>query len=442
MNAFRSRAVMLALFLTSTAGLVLGQPVSQVPPADGGTGGNKIDTAVTSKNDAPEGNGGATVTPGGKDSAATVIPEGDAEVLRKAEQSRRFSEFYHDYARELKLTGGHVSAKRMAELAAAHHLDPHSSEVRDRLRKISQAGDDAFGRISGVANPDPQNTLPKRAEVNPGSSPLPSQTVTAPVVRPSQEVVNFVDNVNVQDSGGSPGALKERGLDQGLQGNYKGAYQDLGAVVRSGDPDPKTLDAYGDAALHLGDYATALNAANAALQIDPNDRSAFSLKKFAEAEAGAPKVRLPSSLGELASNPSPGEMPAGSGLVPLGGALTPGGGLFQGPPPSGMTAEQALALAKQAAAPGSDAPKRSMEFTKDAANAMRVKDYPTAYQLSSQAINLNPQNAQALNYRAMTLSQMRRYSDAVQDASSALGLAPGNAAVLHTRSWAFSKEKK
>ncbi len=159
-----------------------------------------------------------------------------------------------------------------------------------------------------------------------------------------------------------------------------------------------------------------------------------------------PTVRLPSALGDLGeTNRSPGEMPSGAnaGLVPGGTVPSSGGGLFQGaPPPSGMTAAQALALAKQAAAPGSDAPRRSMQFTKDAANAMGVKDYPTAYQLASQAITLNPQNAQALNYRAMTLSQMRRYSDAVQDASSALGLAPGNVAALATRSWAFSKEQK
>ena len=93
----------------------------------------------------------------------------------------------------------------------------------------------------------------------------------------------------------------------------------------------------------------------------------------------------------------------------------------------------------RAAAPGPDEPTRSTQLTDDSADALRVRDYPAAYQLASRAIALNPQNAQALNYRAMSLSQMRRYSDAARDASAALGLAPGNAAALHTRSWAFSK---
>ncbi|MFI5348642.1 MAG: protein kinase [Elusimicrobiota bacterium] len=291
------------------------------------------------------------------------------------------------------------------------------------MKHISALGEAEFGRLTGV---------PRRAEASSAESkePAAGSDPSVPDVRPSVALVNFAEDVNVRDSGGSPAALRERGLVLSSQHNYSGAYKDLDQVIGGGNPDVKTLDAYGDAAYHLGDYATALNAANMALRLDPNDKSAFSLKKFAENRP--PTVRLPSSLGELAASRSPEAMPGeGASAFAAGGFA-----------PSGMTVEQAAALARQAQAPGSDAPARSNEFTKDTANALRVKDYSTAYRLATQAINLSPRNAQALNYRAMALNQLRRFPDAVQDASAALILAPGSAAVLHTRSWAFSKQGK
>ncbi|HEX4048821.1 MAG TPA: protein kinase [Elusimicrobiota bacterium] len=224
-------------------------------------------------------------------------------------------------------------------------------------------------------------------------------------------------------------------------GRYQAAFRDYGKAIQLGDKSATTVLGYGTAANRLGAYDIAAQAAQSVLAGQPDNNAALWL--YHSSKDVAPTVKLPSSLGELAEDPSAAAWMAGGGNSDLSAKFTPNsGGLFQGLPPSGMTAEQAAALARQAAAPGSDAPRRSSEFTKDAANAMRERDYPTAYQLASQAISLNPQNAQALNYRAMTLSEMSRYSDAVQDASAALGLAPGNAAVLHTRSWAFSKEKK
>ncbi|MEK7382624.1 MAG: protein kinase, partial [Elusimicrobiota bacterium] len=88
------------------------------------------------------------------------------------------------------------------------------------------------------------------------------------------------------------------------------------------------------------------------------------------------------------------------------------------------------------------AAERSALFTKEAANALRVRDYAAAYTQSSRAIGLNAQNAQALNYRAMALTQMNRHQEAVRDAGAALALAPGNATILQTRSRAFSHEGK
>jgi tetratricopeptide (TPR) repeat protein len=217
------------------------------------------------------------------------------------------------------------------------------------------------------------------------------------------------------------------------KGDYSAAARDFGQAYDLGDHRPVVLVDYAGAAFHAGDYAAAERAAALALQADPNNREARALYEFSKGRA--PKVNLPSSFGELSSNPSPGETASG-------GAAPAGAGFVGAPPPSGMTAEQVAAAARQAAAAGPDAAIRSGQYTKDAANAMRVHDYPTAYQIASQAVALNPSNAQALNYRAMSLSHMQRYSDAVQDASAALSLAPGNGTALLTRSWAFGKQGK
>ncbi len=236
-------------------------------------------------------------------------------------------------------------------------------------------------------------------------------------------------------------SFSNSGRDNFRMGNIQQAYGDYDHAIAMGAHDPQTLLGHGQAAYRLGDFGVAAASAREVLDSDPQNQEALFL--YNSAKNRPPAVKLPSSLGALGESRAPETMPNGGGGAGSNGTMPAGGGLFGGaPPPSGMTPEQAAALAKQASAPGSDAPTRSMQYTKDAATAMKVRDYPTAYQLATQAVNLNPLNAQALNYRAMSSSQMRRYSDAVQDASSALGLAPGNAAVLHTRSWAFSKQGK
>ncbi|MEK7232467.1 MAG: protein kinase [Elusimicrobiota bacterium] len=88
----------------------------------------------------------------------------------------------------------------------------------------------------------------------------------------------------------------------------------------------------------------------------------------------------------------------------------------------------------------SAAAERSASITIAASAALRVKDYPAAHQLASEAIGLNAANAQALNFRAIASNRMHRYNDAVTDASAALALAPGSAPALMTRSWAFAKQ--
>jgi tetratricopeptide (TPR) repeat protein len=243
----------------------------------------------------------------------------------------------------------------------------------------------------------------------------PTVGAAAPADPARYGLLNAADNLAVQQNPGDMNYVGNRGIDQVRQGNLQAGYDDLSAVVQAGNPSHDVLAAYGRAAYGLGDFKSAATAAQEMLQAAPNDPEALGLYHMSADHA--PALRLPLSLGETASN--------------QGGGATP----------SGMTAGQADP-AWERLAPGSDAQSRSTQFARDTAGAMRVRDYEAAYSLASRAIALNPQNAQALNFRAMALTQMRRYPEAARDASAALDLAPGNAAALHTRSWAFSKQGK
>jgi tetratricopeptide (TPR) repeat protein len=306
-----------------------------------------------------------------------------------------------------------ISDARVAEIIAAALLKPETE----------------------TADGGPPRKTPENTPIN--ATTPPDQSSVKPQLSLGQQVVNAVDGLNVIAHPGDPGPLKRRGLDLNFEQNWRGSYDDLRQVVEHGSPDAQTLTAFGGDAFRLGDYQTATTAALLALKMDPNNAEAMAIYQFSKGRS--PAVSLPSPF-------------AMGGNEPLGAAsggprsdqpgATSQAGFASAPARTGMTAEQAAALAREAAPAGPDAAVRSGQFTKDSASAMRVRDYEKAYQLASQAITLNPNNAQALNFRAMSLGQMRRYSDSVQDASAALSLAPGNAAILHTRSWAFSKQGK
>jgi len=217
-----------------------------------------------------------------------------------------------------------------------------------------------------------------------------------------------------------------------ILGDDRKAFDQFGRAIDLGAKDPEVFLGYGGAALKLGDYALAARTAQILLSAQPGNRDALSL--YHAAKDRAPVVSLPTVLGG-GPGENTGGFGAGAGLAPQGGIAAGG---YNAP---SRTPEQVAAAARaQAAAAGPGAAQRSAAITKDAESALRVKDFPTAHQLASQAIGLYADNVKALNYRAIASNRMHRYNDAVTDASAALALAPGNAAVLQTRSWAFAKQ--
>lgn len=218
--------------------------------------------------------------------------------------------------------------------------------------------------------------------------------------------------------------------------DFQTALRDYETAIRIDPTNTTALLGYGHSANELGDYRLAAMAAKQLLAREPGNKDGLGLYHFANGRA--PAVNLPSAIFQAGSGGGVGGSGAGAGGGAPGSAGGPAGGGFGAP---SMTPEQAAAAARaQAAAAGPGAAERSASITKDAASALRVKDYPTAHSLASQAITFNAANAQAFNFRAIASNKMHRYNDAVTDASAALALAPGNAPALQTRSWAFAKQ--
>lgn len=209
-----------------------------------------------------------------------------------------------------------------------------------------------------------------------------------------------------RQSPGQTWVYEETGKRAFARGDYKTAYNDYSQALERGDRRPEIYVGYGVSAYSLGDYTLAVKIAKIVLNADAANRDALAL--YHAARDRTPSVQLPSVLGGASASQQ-----AASGA----GGFGPAVGKRSGP----------------------RAAERSAQITREAEAALRMKDYPVAHELSSEAIKLNASNAQALNFRAIASNRMLRFADAVTDADAALALAPGNAPALQTRSWALAK---
>ncbi|MBI4676529.1 MAG: protein kinase [Elusimicrobia bacterium] len=226
-----------------------------------------------------------------------------------------------------------------------------------------------------------------------------------------------------QEPGSSIG-YSQLGRDNVAEGNFREGASLLEKAVQLKSDDPRTYSAYGTAAYHLGDFKLAQRAASQALKIDPKDQAAFAVLRLAEGRS--PTVTLPSVLTGAEGSFAAASLSGDAVAAPAARGSSVGA---QNPGAASRGPSAAMAAAVQ----------RSMAFAKEAAAALAVKDYLRAIEAAGKAIELNRNNAQAWNYRAIANSKLGRYEDAVKDASFALSLAPGNTAAFHTRSWALNK---
>ena len=292
------------------------------------------------------------------------------------------------------------------------------SEAIDRTIKSLKLSEDSVDALQGALSKALQDANAARKRDSMADERKPGEAPGA-----GADIMAALDERRKQSRSGDPEVYSDSGRDYYAAGDFRRSFDDYRRAIELGASGPKVYVGYGSAALRLGDYALAAKAAQVALDGDPKNKAALFL--YHSAQDRAPTVRLPSVFGDSGSQPAAEANSQVSGPAAASGAAA-------------VSSPEAVARS-QAALPAAVV-ERSALLTKEAANALRVRDYPVAYQQASQAISLNAMNAQALNYRAVALTHLNRYQDAVQDASLALTLAPGNAAILQTRSRAYSHQ--
>jgi tetratricopeptide (TPR) repeat protein/tRNA A-37 threonylcarbamoyl transferase component Bud32 len=227
------------------------------------------------------------------------------------------------------------------------------------------------------------------------------------------------------DQPGKPVFDVASGEDNMRRGNYTDAFRDFGSALQKGDKQPETYAGYSAAAHQLGDYKTASAASAEALKLDPNNVQAFAVYKLSKGKEGISNAPTLAAAGGM-------NLGGGQSQSAVTG---PAVASSRGPAPT--AAEIAAAVSKQAQP---SAIQQSAGMTKQAASALKVRDYTAAKGFASSAIELNSQNAQAWNYRAIANEKLRNYPAAVFDASAALALIPQNPAALQTRAMAFNRQ--
>jgi tetratricopeptide (TPR) repeat protein/tRNA A-37 threonylcarbamoyl transferase component Bud32 len=269
-----------------------------------------------------------------------------------------------------------------------------------------------------VDGTDPQAATP--------STPPPADGAPRPT--PANGADAFLGEYARQNPG-QAWASRELGASAFSRHDFQSAYAQFLRALQSNPKDVQALQGCADSAYQLGDYATAARAAQAVLALAPDNQDALSIYHFSKDRA--PTVSLPGFDGANAR--------VASGATDADASPQAGTAALENGRPSGMSPAQLEQYASQARAGGQDAIARSAQTARDAANRLQVGDSLSAYQLATEAVQLNPSNAQALNYRAMALGRMGRDKEAVQDASAALALAPGNATALQTRGLSLAK---
>ena len=257
-----------------------------------------------------------------------------------------------------------------------------------------------------------------------------------------------IDNALYHNDPRNPAFAGNMGVNYYQNGDYKAAISALEYSVGTGKGTSEQLVAYGGSAYQLKDYETARAAAEKALEMDPSNEAAQTILKLSHDKPS--EASIGSAL-KRAGISNPGKLGGGAAdqAASMAGAFGDGSrqAAMMGsasnvdPIEQARRAELAAAAARQQVVPPSKI-EQSAAVGKEAAHSLQIGDYPGAYTRASEAIELNNQNAQAWNYRAMAATNMQRYSDAVYDASYSINLEGKQAPPWVTRSWAFAKQGK
>ncbi|PCI39568.1 MAG: hypothetical protein COB53_03045 [Elusimicrobia bacterium] len=190
-------------------------------------------------------------------------------------------------------------------------------------------------------------------------------------------------------------------------GDLQGAYEEYRAALHNEREDPKTFAGLARTAFAVGRTQEANEAAWQALQRNPSAE----LRRIAESYFELSKDRLRSVPSKHADV---------RGEIVGGVKIGPGSNSF----PQGTLDPRS---------------RRSHALMEQALRALRVGNAQEAVALTTRALELNPDNARALNFRSTAFERLGKHAQALDDAESVVALAPGNSSGLLTR--AFVKVK-
>lgn len=253
-----------------------------------------------------------------------------------------------------------------------------------------------------------------------------------PIVRKiytPEEFLKFAQkNAVVTDAAPAYAHLGQVLNGQGPPGRAREAFN---AALQRDPANQEALSGRAQANYNMGDYAGAASDAGAALKLNPGDKNAFATLKLSEGRAAASGSGGGSAAAQGAASASGGAAPGGAAVSQLGGA--PGG------PGQGGAGEQAGA---GLAAGGGENVRKAELLTTEARRSFSMGDARSAADSLRRAIELNPQNAQAMSLASMAYNRLKNYPAAIEMADAGLRLAPNSAALLNSKALAQNHMKE
>lgn len=195
--------------------------------------------------------------------------------------------------------------------------------------------------------------------------------------------------------------------DAAAAGDERGAWLGYSLALAADPGGVEALSGRSSALLRLGRYEDANRDARQALELDPDDRNAFTVMKFSEGRTSA-----------AGGAPAPGSAPSPesvSGLFGAGRRAKPAAGGLEAAGFSGRAGEESVRRAK---------------------DALRLGDAASAQEELSRALARDPRNVSALALRSIARSRRGDFSGALADAGTGLTLDPKSKVLLNAKAYA------
>lgn len=330
------------------------------------------------------------------------IREGVEQALIK------YGHYPPDKAQEMINTGeakaamhGLIKSGQIPKSYLKENIKPYWVGGHESMQQIITAKGPFVMALNNTKNDPLVPLMMKPLGQGQGAEPLP------PITTPSQLQQSQPNNPEAYVDGAQAAAA---------DGDLRGAVNQASQALSLDPNNQQALDIRGAAQYQLGDKDAARADAQKALKLNPNDQTASAILNLGGNVDGSAQVKSP-------ADPF-GANPAGIGGLPGGVASN-----------ASFNDRGAASLKATASTPQG-------ALLRDAVGALSVGDSAAAERTLDKIIALDPNNAAALNMRALALARQRRYAEALRDADSVLARDPKNGTAMNIRSVALNKLKR